>query len=390
MMLALSAFLFTLSFPAQAQQNEPAASLFPEAAAYESSFFYQETDIEGEVITEQDVSSGELSEVDGEGISTYTIANYPGTGLFRLQAAADTAYARIGDFVNIDELLDDLDFELGDDVLDDLDPDSSAVVIRTGAEVGDSWNIRQTSFSVPIPDTLAESIDLPTGITLGDEAEITLSIDGSRLEDVDIDNALGSFSARGFHVGTTVDIVITIIAPIIGEVPVPFNLLDDYGPDFYFAEDFGLVMEQLEPTEVRITIEENDAIDVDQLITTLDGRYVEKTSMNETPPTALDPQPEPDLPGLLRLEPNYPNPFNPSTTLSFELAGAAQVGISIYDVQGQRVDEITPQEFSRGRHQLSYDAARAGLASGVYLYRVQAQPPNGERISATGRFTLLK
>jgi hypothetical protein len=389
--LSLLILLMLAAPRVQAQQNEPAASLFPDPATYESVFFFQQTNVEDEILTEQDVLTGELSESAAEGITEYTIANYPGTGVFRLEAGADSAYARIGDFVNIDDLLGDLDFELGDDVLDDLNPDSSAVVMRTGAAVGDSWNIRQTSFSVPIPDTLADLIDLPAGITLGDDADISLSIDGSRIADLDFDNALGSFTARGFHVGTTIDVTITIIVPIIGEVPVPFNLLDNYGPDFYFAEGYGLVMEELEPTEVRIQLEENDLIEVNELITTIDGRTTLKTSMTETPPTALAPQPESELPGLLKLLPNYPNPFNPSTTLSFELAEAAQVSVEIFDLQGRSVDRISAQSFASGQHQLSYDAGRAGLASGVYLYRVEAVSAGSDaRLSQSGRFTLLK
>lgn len=388
-MLLMAVMLF-MPAPSSAQQNEPAAELFPAPATYESIFFYQETDIEGEILLEQDVPSAELSELTAGGITEYSIANYPGTGVFRLEAGADSAYARVGDFVNISDLLGDLDIEPVDNLIDGLNPDSSAVVIRTGAAVGDSWNIREVSFSIPIPDSLAEFVELPPGIELGDEADINLSIDGTRLPDEEMDNALGSFAAQGFRVGTTVDIILTIIAPIIGEIEVPLSLLDDYGPDLYFADGLGLVMEQLEATEVRIRLEDNDLVEVDELITTIDGRYIEKISIEETPPTALMPEPAADLPGLLKLEPNYPNPFNPSTTLSFELAEAAQISIEIFNAQGRRVDAIHPREYTSGQHQVSYDAGRAGLASGMYLYRVQALNAAGSRTSATGRFILLK
>jgi flagellar hook assembly protein FlgD len=86
---------------------------------------------------------------------------------------------------------------------------------------------------------------------------------------------------------------------------------------------------------------------------------------------------------------NYPNPFNPSTTLHFGLPGAAEVTIDIFDVQGRRVRTLAENEnFPAGEHQIRWqgrdDRGRV-VNSGVYLYRVRA----GEHQSL-GRMTLLK
>jgi len=85
---------------------------------------------------------------------------------------------------------------------------------------------------------------------------------------------------------------------------------------------------------------------------------------------------------------NYPNPFNPSTTISFDLASSAVVSIEIIDVLGRRVLAMGGSPFSAGvGHELHVDAS--SLPSGTYLYRVLAELNSGVQIQ-TGRMTLLK
>jgi Peptidase family C25/Peptidase family C25, C terminal ig-like domain/Secretion system C-terminal sorting domain/Propeptide_C25/Dockerin type I domain len=65
---------------------------------------------------------------------------------------------------------------------------------------------------------------------------------------------------------------------------------------------------------------------------------------------------------------NYPNPFNPETTMSFTVKDDnTQVKISIYNVKGQLVQVLTNDTYSSGEHLLTWDAA--SQASGVYFYR---------------------
>jgi hypothetical protein len=74
--------------------------------------------------------------------------------------------------------------------------------------------------------------------------------------------------------------------------------------------------------------------------------------------------------GSLELFQNYPNPFNPVTTVSFRLSVASEVRLSVYDVLGREVEVLVNERKSPGRHDVAFDAS--GLASGVYLYRLQA------------------
>jgi glucose/arabinose dehydrogenase len=73
----------------------------------------------------------------------------------------------------------------------------------------------------------------------------------------------------------------------------------------------------------------------------------------------------PELPGEIELLPNYPNPFNPSTTIGFVLAKESTVKISVYDISGRLVSEIANGTYPAGSHGVQFHAEH--LASGVYF-----------------------
>lgn len=68
---------------------------------------------------------------------------------------------------------------------------------------------------------------------------------------------------------------------------------------------------------------------------------------------------------------NYPNPFNPVTTIVFELAKTEFVTLSIFNSLGQCIQVLVDQEFEKGVHQLVFDAA--DLSSGMYFYKIDTQ-----------------
>jgi hypothetical protein len=83
------------------------------------------------------------------------------------------------------------------------------------------------------------------------------------------------------------------------------------------------------------------------------------------------------------LHSNYPNPFNPVTTIRFELQKQMAVRMDVFDVAGKRVASLCDGEFPPGVHDVSWSAAN--MASGVYFVRLTA----GDRV-ATRRLLLLK
>jgi len=76
-----------------------------------------------------------------------------------------------------------------------------------------------------------------------------------------------------------------------------------------------------------------------------------------------------EVPSLFLLEQNYPNPFNPSTTIKYALPKSSMVRLSVYDLLGREVTVLVNERREAGVHEARFDAS--GLASGVYLYRLQ-------------------
>ncbi len=72
----------------------------------------------------------------------------------------------------------------------------------------------------------------------------------------------------------------------------------------------------------------------------------------------------------LNLNQKYPNPFNPGTTISFELPEALNVKLTIFNTLGQSVSVLADQVFSAGTHLLTWDASE--MPSGVYIYRLES------------------
>jgi hypothetical protein len=71
-----------------------------------------------------------------------------------------------------------------------------------------------------------------------------------------------------------------------------------------------------------------------------------------------------------QLFPNYPNPFNPSTTITFSIPSAENVMIYVYDLRGQMVKTVVNGEYKAGTHQVLFNAF--DLPNGVYFYQLQA------------------
>ncbi|MCH2447119.1 MAG: T9SS type A sorting domain-containing protein, partial [Candidatus Marinimicrobia bacterium] len=82
------------------------------------------------------------------------------------------------------------------------------------------------------------------------------------------------------------------------------------------------------------------------------------------------------LPETFTLHHNYPNPFNPTTTIRFEVPIPSQVTLRIYNLMGQEVTALTESWFPIGSHSLVWngkDHRGAPVSAGVYIYRLQAQ-----------------
>ena len=93
------------------------------------------------------------------------------------------------------------------------------------------------------------------------------------------------------------------------------------------------------------------------------------------------------LPEGFALGPNYPNPFNPSTIIPYQLAASSQVRLEVFNLLGQRIATLVDGERSAGFHTATWhatDAAGRAVGTGVYIYRMTVGVKH-----QTGRMVLI-
>ena len=75
-----------------------------------------------------------------------------------------------------------------------------------------------------------------------------------------------------------------------------------------------------------------------------------------------------EIPGQILLKDIYPNPFNPSTTITFEIFQRGKVLLEVYDLNGFKVSSLSDGFMEGGTHELVWDAT--GYSSGVYFVKL--------------------
>ena len=86
-----------------------------------------------------------------------------------------------------------------------------------------------------------------------------------------------------------------------------------------------------------------------------------------------------EIPSQFKLLPNYPNPFNPTTTIRFDIAEPSFVTLKVFNLLGDEIATIVSTNLAAGRYSSEWNASEGGKgsASGVYFCRIAAMPPRG-------------
>jgi len=135
------------------------------------------------------------------------------------------------------------------------------------------------------------------------------------------------------------------------------------------------------PVEVYYTITEEQALECETIY------YWQVIAFNEAGDgvaslvfcfTTAEPISDYDMavkPSVTALKANYPNPFNPTTYIAFDLNKDSNVSISVYDIRGRFVVNLVDSFYKSGHHNVAWngvDSSGKGVASGVYFYRMNA------------------
>ena len=104
--------------------------------------------------------------------------------------------------------------------------------------------------------------------------------------------------------------------------------------------------------------------------------------------TGVEEEGGPEIPTEFTLHGNYPNPFNPSTRIQFDLPESAQVTLQVVDMLGRKVMTLPAKQFEAGANR-TLPLNATSLASGQYLYRIIATGAENQYVK-TGRMTLVK
>ncbi|MDZ7292274.1 MAG: T9SS type A sorting domain-containing protein [candidate division KSB1 bacterium] len=190
---------------------------------------------------------------------------------------------------------------------------------------------------------------------------------------------------------------------IAGAVQSTGNVTFDNGANYMFNGTTAQITSTLMPTTVNDLIINNKAGVKLSQITTINGVLrLMAGEFDNTIPFTLGPggsisyeggslkfpvsvvERLPEIPAEFALLPNYPNPFNPSTTIRYQIPKRTTVTLKIYDATGREVAALmNGKPHEPGTYDLFWDAR--GLASGVYYYRISA-----DEFTSVRKLTLVK
>ena len=328
-----------------------------------------------ELLSDEIHRTDTLSEIRSDGASRiYTIDTTP-AGSYQWVAGDQTIYAPI----HVMALPDKLVQLLPDWLMDE----SLLPLFRFDAPTDVTGEVFSRSANAEVPDVVTDLLDLPTS---PDSVEVTVHIDNKRIGREQVDLPAGIYQTQVFENRVSMQIKIEA-----GLLNTTVTLLDDYTVTSYWAENTGLVLQKADSLNLLDNlpsgfIPENASAE----IPAFRSEMTHFQPHNEIASTEHEER-QPETPAGLTVHPNYPNPFNPVTTLSFQNGEPGAVSISVYDIQGREVQAVVSDEYiSAGTH--TFEVNGSDWPSGNYLYRVHFTPESNpsQTITRTRTMTLIK
>ena len=119
------------------------------------------------------------------------------------------------------------------------------------------------------------------------------------------------------------------------------------------------------------------------------GAFLVRAELDSINPLGFEDDLTGNIPESFGLKQNFPNPFNPTTTIEFDLASGAFASIILYDVTGREVKTLMNSNLQAGHY--AFDLNASELSSGMYFYKLTAQNFDGQMIfSSTKKMVLMK
>jgi len=258
-------------------------------------------------------------------------------------------------------------------------------VNKFGTSTNENDSITLGGFSYPLNIFNGSKLFIPENALSGDVSITIMIPEFAEVSETSEDVDFGSEIITGINFvvsvgGVEVEGDYEFDEPLVITIPFKRGLLDKLGlvPEdlgMYFANDTG-------------EIEDNGIINivVDPDKNTITGEVPHFSTVVVAPKTAIPAlvnDEESVLPNGISLSQNVPNPFNPSTTISFSISEMGNVTVDVFNIAGQKVDTLVSELLHAGSHTVTWDASE--FSAGVYLYIVKS----GE-FSKTMKMMLLK
>ncbi|MCD6162032.1 MAG: T9SS type A sorting domain-containing protein [candidate division Zixibacteria bacterium] len=153
------------------------------------------------------------------------------------------------------------------------------------------------------------------------------------------------------------------------------HIVDLHENEFFFVPVYPNPAPQTYPVSIWVSAVHS----ADHNFLPLQHTFTHEIQPLPNPKAAVDP----NLPERYALHPSYPNPFNNTAIIKFDLPEGCRVSIVVFNIVGQKVKTLVDDDMIAGYHQVSLDASR--MSSGAYFYKIKA-----EKFTDIKKMVLLK